>query len=134
MEAEEARNQLDARFKKLRGLTSKLDAEEAKNQLDARFMKLRGLTSKLLKEKMRLLGDMLGVENPGAAKYLDLVQEGSITNEKLLEAVQEASRLFVFARLLKIILSASSEYLILVKYNKPSYCFVYCVCQWSAFV
>ena len=49
--------------------------------------------SKLLKEKMQLLGDKLGLENQGAAKYLHLEQnmtEGSISNEKLLEAVPEA--------------------------------------------
>ena len=68
-----------------------MEAEEARPHLDARFVKLRSITS-----EMR--GRDMGMENSGSAKYLHLEQnmtEGSISNEKLLEAVPEAGILYL---------------------------------------
>jgi len=88
------------------------EAERARKQLEAKYMKMRQLTSelrgkdmelaRLLEDKMRILGEMLdelGVEQPldsSQAKYLHLVQEkeeGSVTKEELLQQVAEAAKL-----------------------------------------
>lgn len=88
------------------------EAEQARKQLEAKYMKMRQLTSelrgkdmelaRLLEDKMRVLGEMLdelGVHQPlepTQAKYLHLVQEkeaGSVTKEQLLQEVQEATKL-----------------------------------------
>merc|ERR1711892_1531737 len=88
------------------------EAEQARKQLEAKYMKMRQLTSelrgkdmelaRLLEDKMRVLSEMLdelGVDHPlepTQAKYLHLVQEkeaGSVTKEQLLQEVQEATKL-----------------------------------------
>merc|ERR1719394_878893 len=88
------------------------EAEHARKQLEAKYMKMRQLTSelrgkdmelaRLLEDKMRVLAEMLdelGVEQPleaGQTKYLHLVQEkegGSVTKEELLQQVAEAAKL-----------------------------------------
>lgn len=88
------------------------EAEQARKQLEAKYMKMRQLTSelrgkdmelaRLLEDKMRILADMLdelGVEQPfdsTVCRYLGLVQDkegGSVTKEQLLQEVQEAAKL-----------------------------------------
>ena len=88
------------------------EAEQARKQLEAKYMKMRQLTSelrgkdmelaRLLEDKMRILAEMLdelGVEQPfdsTVCRYLQLVQDkegGSVTKEQLLQEVQEAAKL-----------------------------------------
>ena len=88
------------------------EAERARKQLEAKYMKMRQLTSelrgkdmelaRLLEDKMRILAEMLdelGVEQPfesTVCRYLQLVQDkegGSVTKEQLLQEVQEAAKL-----------------------------------------
>ena len=92
------------------------EAEQARKQLEAKYMKMRQLTSelrgkdmelaRLLEDKMRILAEMLdelGVEQPlgaGEARYMHLVQEqeagqgaGPVTKEELLQQVAEAAKL-----------------------------------------
>ena len=85
------------------------EAEVARKELEAKYMRMRQLTSelrgrdlelaRLLEDKMRLLGDMLeevGLEAPPHPAYLHLVQERKdgeregVTKEQVLEQVQEA--------------------------------------------
>ena len=94
------------------------EAERARKQLEAKYMKMRQLTSelrgkdmelaRLLEDKMRILAEMLdelGVEQPlapGVTKYTHLVQEkepgqgppgGNVTKEELIRQVTEAAKL-----------------------------------------
>ena len=94
------------------------EAERARKQLEAKYMKMRQLTSelrgkdmelaRLLEDKMRILAEMLdelGVEQPlapGVTRYTHLVQEkepgkgppgGNVTKEELLQQVAEAAKL-----------------------------------------